>query len=222
VEAGEVIARLDSVRAEIDLELAEARAVAAQALADQIDADLREARRVLARTERLETSSVFAEAALTADRARVESLDAQLRGAQAQLEIARLEVESQRDYVDRHLVRAPFAGVVVARNAQAGEIISPVSAGGGFTRTGVATIVDMSSLEIEVDVNEGSIDQVAPGQPVEALLDAYPDWRIPARVLAIIPTADRSKATIKVRIAFDELDPRIFPDMAARVSFAEE
>ena len=118
-------------------------------------------------------------------------------------------------------MRAPFAGVVVAKNAQVGEILSPASAGGGFTRTGVATLVDMASLELEVDVNEGQIGRVSPGQRVEARLDAYPDWRIPAHVEAIIPTADRARATITVRVAFDERDTRILPDMAARVVFVE-
>jgi hypothetical protein len=119
-------------------------------------------------------------------------------------------------------VRAPFAGVIVAKAAQAGEIISPISAGGGFTRTGVGTIVDMESLEIEVDVNEAYINRVQPRQPAQALLDAYPDWNIPAHVIAIIPTADRNKATVKVRVALDQKDPRILPDMGVRVSFLEQ
>jgi HlyD family secretion protein len=118
-------------------------------------------------------------------------------------------------------VRAPFAGVIVAKAAQAGEIVSPISAGGGFTRTGVGTIVDMDSLEIEVDVNEAYINRVRPGQSAQAVLDAYPDWTIPAHVIAIIPTADRSKATVKVRIAIEQKDPRILPDMGVRVSFLE-
>jgi RND family efflux transporter MFP subunit len=119
-------------------------------------------------------------------------------------------------------VRAPFSGVITAKAAQAGEIVSPISAGGGFTRTGVGTIVDMDSLEIEVDVNEAYINRVHANQPAEAVLDAYPDWTIPAHVIAIVPTADRSKATVKVRIAIDQKDPRILPDMGVRVSFLEE
>ncbi|TFG55788.1 MAG: efflux RND transporter periplasmic adaptor subunit, partial [Candidatus Aminicenantes bacterium] len=121
--------------------------------------------------------------------------------------------------VDNCIVRAPFAGVVVSKDAQRGEMVSPISAGGGFTRTGIATIVDMGSIEIEVDVNESYIARVEPGQRVEAVLDAYPDWRIPARVRTVIPTADRQKATVKVRISFDKLDPRILPDMGVKVSF---
>jgi RND family efflux transporter MFP subunit len=124
--------------------------------------------------------------------------------------------------LDYTTVRAPFTGVVTAKAAQAGEIVSPISAGGGFTRTGVGTIVDMDSLEIEVDVNEAYINRVRANQPAEAVLDAYPDWTIPAHVIAIVPTADRSKATVKVRIAIDQKDSRILPDMGVRVSFLEE
>jgi RND family efflux transporter MFP subunit len=119
-------------------------------------------------------------------------------------------------------VRAPFAGIVVSKDAQPGEMVSPVSAGGGFTRTGIATIVDMTSLEVEVDVNESHIARVEPGQRVEATLDAYPDWRIPASVRTVIPTADRQRATVKVRISFDQLDPRILPDMGVKVAFLAE
>ena len=124
-----------------------------------------------------------------------------------------------RQDVENCIVRAPFGGVVVSKDAQRGEMVSPISAGGGFTRTGIATIVDMDSLEIEVDVNESYIARVVPGQRVEAVLDAYPDWRIPAAVRTVIPTADRQKATVKVRIAFDKLDPRILPDMGVKVAF---
>jgi RND family efflux transporter MFP subunit len=119
-------------------------------------------------------------------------------------------------------VRAPFDGVAISKDAQPGEMISPVSAGGGFTRSGIATIVDMSSLEIEVDVSESYINRVRPGQPIEAVLDAYPDWRIPAHVITTVPTADRQKATVRVRIGFEQLDPRILPDMGVKVSFLNE
>ena len=120
------------------------------------------------------------------------------------------------------VVRAPFDGVAISKDAQPGEMISPVSAGGGFTRTGICTIVDMSSLEIEVDVSESYINRVKPNQPVEAILDAYPDWRIPAHVITTVPTADRQKATVRVRIGFEELEPRILPDMGVKVSFFNE
>jgi HlyD family secretion protein len=120
------------------------------------------------------------------------------------------------------VVRAPFSGVAISKDAQPGEMISPVSAGGGFTRTGIGTIVDMSSLEIEVDVNESFINRVKSDQKVEAILDAYPDWQIPAHVITTVPTADRQKATVRVRIGFDQLDPRILPDMGVKVSFLRE
>ena len=132
------------------------------------------------------------------------------------------EVMATLDPVDAAVVRAPFAGVVIAKAAQPGEMISPLSAGGGFTRTGIGTIVDMDSLEVEVDVGESYIGRVKPGLPIEATLNAYPDWQIPGEVIAIIPTADRGKATVKVRIALDEKDERIVPEMGVRVSFMEK
>ncbi len=221
VEAGEILAHLDDTRARLDLERIEAQHRAANAQIAQIRAEQAEARRVLERAAQLAERNVGSEAQVTASRARLESLDAQLTAARANVSALDAQVASQHDYIERHVVRAPFAGVVIAKNAQVGEILSPVSAGGGFTRTGVATLVDMSSLEIEVDVNEGQIGRVEPGQRVEAILDAYPDWRIRAHVEAIIPTADRARATIQVRVAFDEADGRILPDMAARVTFIE-
>lgn len=221
VDDGEVVARLDDERARIQLQLLEAQRDSATARTRSLIAQLTEARRVLDRAERLAEREIGSEAAVTAARAQVDSLTAQINAARADYQAASAQVESQEDLIDRHVVRAPFAGVVVAKNAQVGEILSPASAGGGFTRTGVATLVDMASLEIEVDVNEGQIGRVSPGQRVEARLDAYPDWRIPAHVEAIIPTADRARATITVRVAFDERDDRILPEMAARVIFVE-
>src|SRR5690606_28077765 len=126
-----------------------------------------------------------------------------------------------RQELDDLIVRAPFDGVVVSKDAQPGEMVSPISAGGGYTRTGIATIVDMESREIEVDVNEAFINRVKPDQKTEAVLDAYPDWTIPSHVINIVPTADRQKATVRVRIGFDELEPRILPDMGVKVSFLD-
>jgi RND family efflux transporter MFP subunit len=147
-------------------------------------------------------------------RARLANLQEQTKVAQESLAVAQVQL-------DNTVIRAPFSGVVIAKSAQPGEMISPISAGGGFTRTGIGTIVDMNSLEIQVDVNESYINRVTPGQPVEATLNAYPDWKIPGEVIAIIPTADRSKATVKVRIAIKTRDPRIVPDMGVRVGFLE-
>ncbi|MCH8490539.1 MAG: efflux RND transporter periplasmic adaptor subunit [Oceanicaulis sp.] len=221
VEAGEVLARLDDTRSRLDLDLIESQIAAADARVRSLEFQAREARRVSERASQLFDRNIATEATLTAAQAQQASLQAQRRAAQAELDSARVRLTSQEDLIARHVVRAPFAGVVIAKNAQVGEILFPGSAGGGFTRTGVATLVDMESLEIEVDVNEGQIQRVTPGQRVETVLDAYPDWRIASRVEAIIPTADRSRATIKVRVALEERDARILPDMAARVTFIE-
>jgi RND family efflux transporter MFP subunit len=156
-----------------------------------------------------------ARTAVASYQAQVDAQRRQVAAAQAQARVAQVNY----DYT---VVRAPFAGVVTDKAAQVGEIVSPLSAGGGFTRTGVGTIVDMDSLEIDVDVNEAYIGRVQPGMPAEAVLDAYPDWRIPAHVIAIVPAADRGKATIKVRVALEAKDARIVPDMGVRVSFLEK
>ncbi|WP_417468802.1 efflux RND transporter periplasmic adaptor subunit [Maricaulis sp.] len=221
VEEGQVLALLDDTRARIQLDLLQSQLNAATARIRSLAAQLTEARLVASRASELAARDIGPQANVSATQSQVDSLVAQLAAARADREAAAVMVVSQQDLVDRHIVRAPFAGIVIAKNAQIGEILSPSSAGGGFTRTGVATLVDMESLEIEVDVNEGQIGRVSPGQRVEARLDAYPDWRIPAHVEAIIPTADRSRATIQVRVAFDERDNRILPDMAARVIFME-
>jgi len=144
-----------------------------------------------------------------------------LRVARSSLDAAEAQLAVSAQDLENYTVRAPFAGVAVSKDAQPGEMVSPVSAGGGFTRTGISTIVDMTSLEIEVDVNESHIAKVYPGQPADAVLDAYPDWHIPATVRTVIPTADRQKATVKVRLTFDDLDPKILPDMGVKVAFQE-
>jgi HlyD family secretion protein len=221
VQEGDVLARLDDTRANLQLDVLRAQQRASSARLASLDAQLTEARRVLTRTGELAARDIGSQASVTAAQSQVDSLIAQRSAAVADTSASAAYVRTQVDLIGRHVVRAPFAGVVIAKNAQIGEILSPSSAGGGFTRTGVATLVDMASLEIEVDVNEGQIGRITSGQRVEARLDAYPDWRIPAHVEAIIPTADRSRATIRVRVAFDERDDRILPDMAARVIFVE-
>jgi len=166
--------------------------------------------------------NLVSEQAVEQARTQVETQHAQVEAQRKQIDLAAANVRSAQVQLDYCTVRAPFTGVIIAKAAQVGEIISPFSAGGGFTRTGIGTIVDMDSLEIEVDVNEAYINRVQPGQPVESVLNAYPDWKIPSHVIAIIPTADRSKATVKVRIGLDVKDDRIVPDMGVRVSFLEE
>jgi HlyD family secretion protein len=221
VQAGQVVARLDSVLAEKDLALAQSRAKAAEAAIGMISADLEDANRILARVQSLSQKSIASEAELTRTQTRVSVLTAQLSQAQSQAETARLDAQRTAAVLDKHHIRAPFGGVVVDRSAQPGEMISPLSAGGGFTRTGVCTIVDMDSIEIEVDVNEAFIGRVKAGGGVTAVLDAYPDWTIPASVIAIVPTANREKATVKVRIGLKHKDPRILPDMAVKVTFED-
>src|SRR6188474_477116 len=218
VTEGQVVARLDSVLAEKDFELARSRAETADAAIAAIAADLEDATRIMTRVRTLSQKNFATEADLTKAQARVGVLSAQLRQAQSQLETARIDARRSGSMLDKHQIRAPFAGVVIDRSAQPGEMISPMSVG-GYTRTGICTIVDMDSIEIEVDVNEAFIGRVVPGGAVNAMLDAYPDWTIPASVIAIVPTANREKATVKVRVRFDKKDPRILPDMAVKVNF---
>lgn len=220
VEAGDILATLDDTTARAELALAESHLETARRHEAEIRVRQDEAHRTLQRTESLRDQRLASEAELDAAAANAAALSARLAVAQSEVTSAENAVALARRHADDTIIRAPFAGVVVSKNAQPGETISPMSSG-GFTRTGIATIVDMSSLEIEVDVNEAFINRVSDGQPVEAVLDAYPDWRIPARVISIVPTADRQKATVKVRIGFDELDPRILPDMGVQVWFLE-
>ena len=221
VTDGQIVARLDSVLAEKDYELARSRVETAEAAIAAINADLQDATRIMSRLQTLSQKNFATEADLTKAQARVGVLSAQLRQVQSQSETAKIDARRSASVLDKHQIRAPFAGVVVDRSAQPGEMISPMSVG-GYTRTGICTIVDMDSIEIEVDVNEAFIGRVTPGGAVNAVLDAYPDWTIPASVIAIVPTANREKATVKVRIRFDKKDPRILPDMAVKVNFMRD
>jgi len=221
VEEGQVLARLDDSNLRPQLALAEAQLLSARRGAAETEALSTEAQLNFERARRLVDKQLASEAELDRARALARSLEAQLARKQADVEVAARQVDIYRQQLEDSIIRAPFAGIVVAKNAQPGEMISPVSAGGGFTRTGIGTIVDMSSLEIEIDVNEAYINRVAPGQAVVATLDAYPDWKIPCHVIAIIPTADRQRATVEVRVGFDQLDSRILPDMGVKVAFQE-
>jgi HlyD family secretion protein len=222
VREGDVLARLDSVLAEADLRLARSRLASAEAEVASVQADLRDAELVLSRTQSLSRRDFASTAELTRAEARVGVLRAPLQKESAELETARLEAQRAAEVVEKHIIRAPFSGIVTEKSAQPGEMISPLSAGGGFTRTGICTIVDMDSIEVEVDVNEAYIGRVEAGQRVDAVLDAYPDVVFPASVIAIVPTANRDKATVKVRIGFERKDPRILPEMGVKVTFAEE
>jgi RND family efflux transporter MFP subunit len=221
VKEGQVLARLDSSNVDASLRLSQAQVASARAARGETIALLEQAQLDLKRAENLQKNKISSQAELDAARALANSLTARLAAQDEQVKVAEEQVSVLKQEQEDRVIRAPFAGIVIAKNAQPGEMISPISAGSGFTRTGIGTIVDMTSLEIEVDVNESFINRVQPGQKVVATLDAYPDWAIPASVIAIIPAAERQKATVKVRIGFDKLDARILPEMAAKVAFRE-
>jgi len=219
VEEGAVLARLDDTDAKAQVALSRAQLAAVRAQLAEIRAQLQQAERDHTRQQELYDRRLVSPQTVDATLAQRDVLRARLATTEDQITVAQESVTVAQVQLDNTVIRAPFSGVVVAKSAQPGEIVSPLSAGGGFTRTGIGTIVDMDSLEIQVDVNEAYIDRVAPRQPVEAVLNAYPTWRIPCEVIAIIPAADRSKATVKVRIAIRSRDPRIVPDMGVRVGF---
>jgi RND family efflux transporter MFP subunit len=222
VKAGEVLARLDDTNVRAQTSLSESQLDAAKAAQAEVKVQLIEGERQLRRTRELHERKLVSDAAIDNAQSTVDSLKARLESAQQNVSVAERGVSVQRRLIDDMVVRAPFAGVITVKNAQVGEMISPLSAGGAGTRTGIGTLVDMESLEIEVDVNENFINRVQGGQRVEATLNAYPDWKIPCSVIAVIPTADRSKATVKVRIRIETKDSRIIPDMGVRVAFLPE
>jgi RND family efflux transporter MFP subunit len=237
VHKGQVLATLDDSQVRAALAVNEAQLETARRGAAEDEARLKEAELTLARREQLVKEQVISKSELDSARAEVESLRARIAVAHQQVKVSESLVSQRRTDLADMQVRAPFDGIAISKDAQPGEMISPVSAGGGFTRSGIATIVDMSSLEIEVDVSESYINRVHPGMPVEAVLDAYPDWRIPAHVITTVPSADRQKATVRVRIGFEpstgsastpaqsrgqNLDPRILPDMGVKVTFLRQ
>jgi len=222
VREGQVLARLDDATVRASLDLARAQLEAARRAVPEIEVRLEEARTNQRRRAQLAKEGLATPAEMDAADAEVNSLSARLASTREQVNVAASQVALQQSALNDMVIRAPFSGVAISKDAQPGEMVSPVSAGGGFTRTGICTIVDMKSLEIEVDVNESYINRVRNGQPVAAVLDAYPDWQIPASVITTVPTADRQKATVLVRIGFNELDPRILPDMGVKVTFLRE
>lgn len=219
VQAGQVLATLDDSDARARLLAAKAEQSATAATLADLRVNLANAERDRRRFEELWRDGAVSEESVDRARTAAESLRARIALANEQVRAAEAQTKVAEQDLENTVIRAPFAGLVVSRDAQRGEMVSPISAGGGFTRTGIATIVDMTSLEVEVDVNESSLARITPDQPVQAVLDAYSDWKIPARVRTVIPTADRQKATVKVRVAFDSLDPRILPDMGVKVTF---
>jgi RND family efflux transporter MFP subunit len=221
VQAGQVLARLDGATAQAEYDVAASRLEASRRTLREIEVRLADAQRTLARNRSLVERKLVAQSVLDASEAEVSALGARLAAARADVGVADAQLGLSRQALSDLEIRAPFAGVVISKDAQPGETVSPMSAGGGYTRTGIATVVDMDSREIEVDVNEAYINRVVADQKVESVLDAYPDWKIPGHVISIVPTADRQKATVRVRIALDQLDPRILPDMGIKVSFLE-
>ena len=221
VEKDQVLATLEDLDQQADVNLRQAQLESARSQLAETEAGLRQVRADLARQLELYQRKLSSATQLDAARAQADSLSARLISQRRQVDVAAKFLEVSRVSLSDTVIRAPFAGVVIAKAAQPGEMISPISAGGGFTRTGIGTIVDMDSLEVEVDVNESFIGRVAAKMPVEATLNAYPDWRIPGTVIAVIPAADRTKATVRVRVSLLEKDARIVPDMGVRVAFLE-
>jgi RND family efflux transporter MFP subunit len=224
VAEGQLLATLDDSDLRRALDSAKADRDSSQAAIADFEVQLKNAQIELRRAEQLQKAGVQTQEALDNATTAVDSLKAKIALAKQQVIAAESRIGVAQQAVDNCTIRAPYAGIVVSKDAQVGEMVSPVSAGGGFTRTGIATIVDMKSNEIEVDVNESYIAKVKEGQPVTATLDAYPDRPIPSKVRTVIPTADRQKATVKVRITILSLDKYdfILPDMGVKVAFLEE
>jgi RND family efflux transporter MFP subunit len=222
VQAGQVLARLDPTLAKIDLAIAQANVKSSQGALGAAESDRAEAQRILARINGLRRGDIASVADITKAEAAANAAGSRYSQAQGNLAAAQQSLLRAQAVLDKHEIRAPFTGVVTTRDAQPGEIVSPAAAGGGFTRTGIATIVDMDSREVEVDVNEAYINRVKPNQHVEATLDAYPDAPLAAHVIGIVPTADRTKATVRVRIGFDKLEPQILPEMGIKVRDAHQ
>jgi len=221
VEEGQILATLEPIDATSQQALSQSQLASARSQLAEAQAQLKLAERNLVRQRELAAKKLVAASALDAAIAERDSRAARLTSLQRSVTVAQDQLTIANNGVDNTVIRAPFKGVIVTKAAQPGEMISPISAGGGSIRTGIGTLVDMDSLEVQVDVNEAYIGRVQPKMPVDAILNAYPDWKIPAEVIAIIPTADRSKATVKVRIALNSKDTRIVPDMGVRVSFLE-
>jgi RND family efflux transporter MFP subunit len=222
IREGQILARLDDVTPKAALALAEAQAEAARGAVRESEVRLAEATLSLGRVMQLVKEQLATQAEVDKARAEVDSLDARIAAVREQVRVTERQIDLEQTNLDNTIIRAPFSGVAISKDAQPGEMVSPVSAGGGFTRTGICTIVDMRSLEIEVDVNESYINRVKADQSVTAVLNAYPDWEIPAHVITTIPAADRQKATVLVRIGFEQLDPRILPDMGVKVTFLRD
>ena len=222
VKEGQVLARLDDAQFKAALALAEAQVEAARQQVIENDVRLAQQKVTYGRLNQLLKDGIVTQQDVDLAKSEADAIDARIKALRQQVAVAQRTVELQQTDLDNTIIRAPFSGIAISKDAQPGEMVSPVSAGGGFTRTGICTIVDMHSLEIEVDVNESYINRVRSKQDVSAVLDAYPEWQIPAHVITTIPAADRQKATVLVRIGFAKLDPRILPDMGVKVTFLRD
>ena len=221
VEENQLLATLDDEIALAQLRVASAQLEGQKSAIAELVSQLKQAERTATRAVRLRAEGLISDEAVEEGILTVEQLEIGLERAEKNVTLSERQVELQRAYLKDFEIRAPFAGVVTAKAAQPGEMVAPV-AGGGFTRTGICTIVDMDSLEVQIDVNEAFINRVSPGQQTTVQLTAYPEVRMPAEVIAIIPTADRSRATVRVRVGFSQRDNRVLPDMAVKVAFLEE
>jgi RND family efflux transporter MFP subunit len=221
VKEGEILARLDAQDAEAQREVASSQLASSQSQLAEAQSQLVLAKSNFSRNRDLAAKQLISRQALDTAKAELDTRNARLISIQKQVALASDQKAVAQLGVDNTVIRAPFDGIIIAKAAQPGEMISPISGGGGSIRTGIGTLVDMDSLEVQVDVNEAYIGRVTPEMPIEAVLNAYPEWKIPGEVIAIVPTADRSKATVKVRVALDSKDTRIVPDMGVRVSFLE-
>ena len=222
VREGQILARLDDSNPRASLAFAQAQVEAARHNIAENEVRLADAGLTLGRRTQLVKERVASQSEVDQSQADVDSMVARIAASREMVKVAERQVAMQQTDLDNTIIRAPFSGVAITKDAQPGEMVSPVSAGGGFTRTGICTIVDMKSLEVDVDVNEAYINRVVAGQDVTAVLNAYPEWQIPARVITMVPTADRQKATVLVRIGFKQLDPRILPDMGVKVTFLRQ
>ena len=222
VKEGQVLARIDDAAFKAAYALAQANFASQQRVAKEDEVRLANAKVILARKQKLVDGGFAMKSEVDDAKADVDALEARLELEKQNVIVSQRQMELEQTNLDNTIIRAPFSGIAISKDAQPGEMVSPVSAGGGFTRTGICTIVDMRSLEIEVDVNESYINRVRPSQNVSAILDAYSDWTIPAHVITVVPTADRQKATVLVRIGFDKLDARILPDMGVKVTFLKD
>ncbi|MCY3884487.1 MAG: efflux RND transporter periplasmic adaptor subunit [Gammaproteobacteria bacterium] len=222
VEEGQLLATLDDSLQRTQFELSKAQLEETQARLKELDIQIEQASLDVGRITKLVEKNHASQSELDRARLTLNGLNAQKNRLEKSIDVSQVALDLQQQYLDDMEIRAPFDGIVIAKAAQPGEVISPVSGGGGFTRTGICTIVDMDSIEVEVDVNEKYINRVSPDQPATVTLNSYPDTRLPAEVIAIIPTADRAQSTVRVRIGFLDRDERVLPDMGVSVSFLEE